>query len=258
MHALIPRRGRQPGRLRRRRRRQGRRFVRFRARPRRIQRPHLERVNRPVRQARHRVAHRRGRAARNVRPVPVIALPRLLPVLVLGDGRIARIRPRQIRLPVLAERRQPRRLGRRRRRRGRSLARPVAVARRVHRPDPEPVLRPVLQARRRITRRRRAAARHRRPVPELPLPFLLPVLVLRDRGVLRIRPRQFHAPVLADRRQARRLRRRRHRRRRRFIRLRPGAGRIQRPDLERVRRPVLQARHRMARRRRIAARHRLP
>ena len=183
MHAPVPRRGRQPRRLRGRRHRRRRRLVRFRACAERIQRPHLERMGHPVRQARHRMARRRRAAVRDVRPASVISSSDLLAVLPLRDELVVRVRPRQVSPPVPRRSRQPGRLRRLRgrpRRRRRDLVRPLAVAGRIHRPDPEPVLRFVLQPCHRVARRRRAAARHRRPVPELPLPFLLPVLVLGD------------------------------------------------------------------------------
>ena len=195
MHASVPRRSRQSCRLRRHRHRRRRHFVRLRTRARRVQGPNLERMRRIIRQPRHRMARRRRAAVRNRRPIPVAASAGLLPVLPLGDRRIARSRPRQMHSLVPRRGRQARRLRWSRRRRRRRLIRSGAVAGRIHCPDLESMRLPVRQPRHRMARRRRAAVRDRRPLPVVARADLLPVLPPDDRRVVRIRPRQMHAPV---------------------------------------------------------------
>ena len=251
-------RRRQARRLQRLLRRRGRRLARLRPRARTVQRPDLERLLRLVRQRLHDIAGRRRAAACHRLPGPIIALASLAPILVLRDRRVARMAPRQPHLRIPGLGRQTRRLRRLRDRRRRRLRRREAMPLAVGRPNPERIRRPVRQAPHRVARRRRTAACHVRPGPVLPGARLLLILVLRDRRIVRIRPRQLRLPVAARRLQARRPGRHRRRRRRRRIRLRAGADRVHRPHLERVNRPVRQPRCQMARRAGAAARNRRP
>ena len=176
-----------------------------------LHRAQLEGVGRAVGQPRHRMARLVRsvlRAVRDVHPVAVAPVPRLLAVLVFRHARTRRRRvPRQHDLRVAGHRHEVRRRGHPGRPRGRLVR--AAFVRAADDPELEVVLRPHRQAGHRVAllvRLARRAVRDRRP-RRRPGAAGLPVaeLVVRDPGIgARRVPGERHLLVAARRRQPRR------------------------------------------------------